>query len=238
MSWNDRNFPRPLFRAAALCSIASALTTLLLIFLPRFYGPASSLDERVLYLDNPFYQFRAWAYLLHPFLVLGAALGVAAALWRRAASFVLPGFLGFLLWAFTEAGQQTLTLTVFHRLARNWPQADAPAREILRAQIGSYDALWDAMFLLLLLGFLIGNVLYGIACLRDRGLTRTLGLFYFGAAFLTLIGIIGELGGPSLPPLLSTWLYPLLQPAARLLIGIWLWRVDPEITDQPGATSP
>lgn len=235
MSWNARNFPGSFYRTMALCSVASALTTLLLIFLPRFYGPAASLDERVLFLNNPFYQLRAWAYLLHPFLVLAAALGVAAALWRSAASLVLPGFLGFLLWAFTEAGQQTLTLTVFHRLARAWPQADAYAREILRAQIASYDALWDAMFLLLLLGFLIGNVLYGIACLRERGLTRTLGVFYFGASFLTLTGISGEVGGPNLPPLLSTWLYPLLQPTARLLIGIWLWRFE---EDQPGETRP
>lgn len=238
MGWNDLSFPRSFYRTAALCSIASAVTTLLLIFLPRVYGPAASLDERVLFLNNPFYQLRAWSYLLHPFLVLAAALGVAVALWRRAAALVLPGFLGFLLWAFTEAGQQTLTLTVFHRLARPWPQADLSAREILRMQIASYDALWDAMFLLLLIAFLIGNVLYGMACLRDRGLTRVLGLFYFGAVFLTLTGIVSELGGPTLPPLLATWLYPLLQPAARLLIGIWLWRVDPESADQPGATSP
>jgi len=235
MSWNDRNFPRSFYRTTALCSIASALTTLGLIFLPKFYGPAASLDERILFLNNPFYQLRAWSYLLHPFLVLAAALGVALALRRRAAGLVLPGFLGFLLWAFTEAGQQTLTLTVFHRLARAWPQADASAREILRAQIANYDALWDAMFLLLLLGFLIANVLYGIACLRDHGLTRVLGAFYFSAAFLTLTGIQSELGGPTLPPLLNAWLYPLLQPAARTLIGIWLWRVN---GDQPGEMSP
>jgi hypothetical protein len=54
---------------------------------------------------------------------------------------------------------------------------------------------------------------------------RALGVFSFGAAFLTLVGISGELGGPTLPPLLGTWLYPLLQPAARLLIGVWLWRI-------------
>lgn len=228
MVWNDRNFSRSFYRTTALCSIASALTTLLLIFLPRFYGPAGSLDERVLFLNNPSYQLRAWVYLVHPFLALAAALGVAAALRRQAAGLVLPGFLGFLLWAFTEAGQQTVTLALFHRWARAWPQSDAPAREILRMQIANYDALWDAMFLLLLLGFLVGNVLYGIACLRERGLTRVLGAFYFGAAFLTLTGIVVELGGPSLPPFLNAWLYPLLQPAARLLIGIWLWRVVPE----------
>jgi len=85
------------------------------------------------------------------------------------------------------------------------------------------------MFLLLLLGFFVGNVLYGLATVRERGLTRVLGFFYFGAAFLTAAGISGELSGPTLPPLLSTWLYPLLQPAARFLIGVWLWRTE----DQP-----
>ena len=77
------------------------------------------------------------------------------ALWRRAAALLPPGFLGFLLWAFTEAGQQTLTLTLFHRWARAWPQADGPSREVLRAQIASYEALWDAMFLLLLIASIL-----------------------------------------------------------------------------------
>jgi hypothetical protein len=217
-------FSRAFYRTAAICSFVSAITTLGLIFLPRFYGPAASVDERVLRLDNPFYQLRAWTYLFHPFLTVTAALGVAVALRRRAAGLIVPGFLGFLLWGFTEAGQQTLTLAAFHRWARAWPEADSATREILRAHIATYDALWDAMFLLLLLGFFIANVLYGLATVRERGLTRMLGYFYFGAAFLTLAIFSGEVGGPSLPPLLEAWLYPLLQPAARALIGVWLWR--------------
>jgi hypothetical protein len=211
--------------------MASAVTTLFLIFLPKIYGPANSLEDRILFLNNSFYHLRAWSYLVHPFLAVAAALGVAATLRKRAAGLMVPGFLGFMLWGFIEAGQQSLTLTLFHRWARAWPQSDPIAREILRTQIATYDALWDAMFLLLLIAFLVGNVLYGIACLREPGLTRVLGVFYFGAVFLTLTGIISELGGPSLPPLLNMWLYPLLQPAARLLIGVWLWRVDPAIAD-------
>ena len=30
----------------------------------------------------------------------------------------------------------------------------------------------------------------------------------------------------TLPDVVSAWLYPLLQPAARFLIGVWLWRVS------------
>ncbi len=216
-------FTPTFYKTAAICSFASAITTLMLIFLPRFYGPATSFEDRLELAQHPLYQLRAWAYLLHPFLVLTAALGVAAGLRRSAPAAALAGSLGFVLWAFTEAAQQTLTLTAFRRWAAEYGTADAATRETLRSHIAIYDAVWDAMFLLLLIGFLAGNILYAIATARGAGLTRALSFFYVGAAFLTLAGISGELGGPTLPPVLSTWLYPLLQPAARATIGIWLW---------------
>jgi hypothetical protein len=84
------------------------------------------------------------------------------------------------------------------------------------------------MFLLLLVAFFAGNILYGIATIRERGLTRVLGFFYFAAAFITLDIISGELHGPTLPAAVGFWLYPLLQPAARFLIGVWLWRANDE----------
>jgi hypothetical protein len=219
-------FMQNFYRATAICSVISAVTTLLLIFPPKFYGPLTSLELRIEVVEHPLYQLRAWAYLLHPFMVMAAALGVAAALHRTAAGTVLPGLLCFLLWGFTEAAQQALTLTAFHRWAAAYRTADIAAREILRAQIAVYDALWDSMFLLLLIGFLVGNVLYGMATLHGRGLTRIISGFYFAAAFLTLTIVSGELRGPTLPDIISAWLYPLLQPAARFLIGVWLWRIS------------
>ena len=218
-------FTRNFYRATAVCSVISAVTTLLLIFPPKFYGPVTSLELRIAVIENPLYQLRAWAYLLHPFMVMTAALGVATALRRIAAGTVIPGLLCFILWGFTEAAQQTLTLTAFHRWAVAYRTADMVARDTLRAQIAVYDALWDSMFLFLLIGFLIGNVLYGIATHHGHGLTRIISWLYFAAAFLTLTILSGEFHGPTLPEIISAWLYPLLQPAARFLIGVWLWRV-------------
>jgi hypothetical protein len=40
-------FSRIFFRAAAVCSFLSAITTLLLIFLPRLYTPVVSFDDRI-----------------------------------------------------------------------------------------------------------------------------------------------------------------------------------------------
>ncbi len=45
-------------------------------------------------------------------------------------------------------------------LSKYPPDPQIDLREILRAHIATYDALWDAMFLLLLLGFFVGNVLW------------------------------------------------------------------------------
>lgn len=230
-------FSRNFYRATAICSFISVITTLCLIFLPKIYGSPASFDDRMALVQNPFWQLRAWAYLVHPFITLTAALGVAVALRRVAAGLMVPGFLGFMLWGFTEAGQQCLTFALFRRWATQYAAADAITRDTLHANIMFYGALWDAMYLLLLIAFLVGNVLYGIATLHGHGLTRIIGWFYFAAAFLTLTILSGELRGPTLPDMISAWLYPLLQPAARFLIGVWLWRVsetdhDPRLPGQ------
>lgn len=217
-------FSKSFYRAAALGSFLSVATTLLLIFLPRFYGPIGSFEQRMQVVHEPLWLLRAWTYLLHPFVVFAAALGVAAALRRVASGAMTAGLLGFLVWAFTEAAQQALTLVAFRRWAIAFGGADAGARKILHAQIATYDAVWDAMFLLLLIGFLIGNAFYGAVLIRRPGFDRILGAFFVGIALLTAAGISGELGGPVLPSALGPWLYPTIQPLARVLIGAWLWR--------------
>ena len=221
------HFSRTFFRTAAVCSIASALTTLLLIFLPRLVARPSGFDERMALYANPAYALRSWTYLVHPFLVLVAAWGVVAKRHRRSTGAVTTGFLFFVLWAFTEAAQQALTVVAFDRTWRaSYAAADEAARAVIRTQVATYDALWDAMYFLVLIGFLLANILYGVATWRGRGLERVVSTLYFAAAGLTLALLSGELSGPELPPTVEFWLYPALQPLARTLIGVWLWRGD------------
>ena len=60
---------------------------------------------------------------------------------------------------------------------------------------------------------------------RRRGLSRVVGGFYAAAAALTLQFVIVELGGGQLlPDAIGFWVYPLIQPLARTLIGVWLWK--------------
>jgi hypothetical protein len=159
------HFSQNFLRAAGICSILSAITTLLLIFLPKFYTPPASFEEQVALHTNSVYISRLWIHILHPILVLTAAFGVVARKYKESASSVVLGFLFFTLWGFTEIIQQSLNL-----FANNytWRAAYAAAtddvtRTMLKTQILGFEAIWDGLFFALLVGFFLSNVLYGIA---------------------------------------------------------------------------
>ena len=212
------------YRVAAVCSLLSAVTTLLLIFLPDLFAPVNDFAGRMARVHEGAYRLRAWVYLLHPFLVFTAALGLALAVRDRAPVLALAGGLGFALWAFTEAGQQTLTLFAFDRWRMAWDTADETLRQAIRIHTAFYDGVWDAMYMLLLIGFAIGNVCLGCALWGGRGLARGLSAFLWAASLLTVVLFVGELGVRWVPEPVLSWAYPAIQPLGRALIGIWLWR--------------
>jgi hypothetical protein len=227
-------FSARFYRGAALCSFASALTTLGLIFLPQLYPPVPDFAARMALGEHPAYVLRSWVYLAHPFITFVPALAVAARCRAQAAGAASLGLAGFGLWAATEAGQQALTKVALDRTWRAaWPTADAAAREAIRRDVALYDVLWDALYLLIVLAFFLGNVFLAIAVRgaradhehrgRDR-LDGWVSIAYLGAAGLTLLLIIPELGGPAIGGSATDWLYPLIQPPGRALIGVWLWR--------------
>ncbi|HEU4781066.1 MAG TPA: hypothetical protein VFS58_14380 [Steroidobacteraceae bacterium] len=212
-------------RVAAVASCASAVTTLLLIFLPEFFQPAEGFEGRMARVFDPAYRVRAWVYLVHPFLVMTAALGVAFALRPSAPVLSAVGLLAFGLWAFTEAGQQTLTLFAFDKWRVAYATADEGLRTTIRINSVMYDGLWDAMYVLLLIGFAIGNASFGAVLISRSGLSRIVGGFLIAACVLTVLLFMNELGWPLLPGRVAGWMYPAIQPLGRVLMGVWLWRM-------------
>jgi hypothetical protein len=212
-------------RVAAVCSLLSAVSTLLLIFLPEWFLPAPDFAARMGRVHEPAYLLRSWVYLLHPFLVFTAALGIALLVWRRSPVLAIAGMLGFLLWACNEAGQQTLTLFAFDRWRLAWESADESARTALRINAVMYDGIWDGMYMLLLIGFAIGNACLGAALLGGDGLARVVGGFLLAACALTVALFLGQIGLHLLPESLLGWAYPAIQPLGRTVIGVWLWRM-------------
>jgi hypothetical protein len=218
-------FTPAFYRFAAILSVASAVTTLGLIFLPGMMAPADDFAARMARVNDPVYRLYGWMYFAHPFLVVTAALAVAMRLRREAASLVVPGLLAFLLWGSTEAAQQALALFAFNPWRVAWLAGDPAVRATMEARTAMYDGLWNAMYFLLIVCFCIANALYAVAMWRRGGLSRVVGAFYAAAAALTLQIILVEVGGaPLLPDALDFWLYPLTQPLARTLIGVWVWR--------------
>jgi hypothetical protein len=212
------------YRTAAVLSLLSAVTTAMLIVLPHWYAPAQDLASRMARVQDPAYVVRAWTYLVHPFFVVAAALAVAARLRRVAASWVVPGFLAFALWGATEVAQQALTLFAYDPWRVAYLEGDAGVRAAMLERDALYSAVWNAMWTFLLLPFLVANALYAAALLRRQGLSLAVGAFYAAAAALTALLLLREFGLPSLPEPVLALLYPALQPIARALIGVWLWR--------------
>jgi hypothetical protein len=212
-------------RVAAGCAVVSAITTLLLILLPELFVPAPDFEARMARVYEWPYITRAWVYLLHPFVVFVAALAVALVVGRRAPVLALTGALGFTLWAFNEAGQQTLTLFAFDRWRMAWAGADEAAQAAIRINAQMYDGLWDGMYMLLLVGFAIGNACLGAAMIGIAGFTRVVGGFMLAACALTVALFLGQLGVVLLPDPVLSWAYPAIQPLGRALTGIWLWRI-------------
>ena len=220
-------FPPAFYRVAGIASIASAVTTLILIFGPQFYAPVTDgIAGRMQRVADPAYQLRAWTDFIHPFLAFTAALGVAIAMRRVAPALALAGLLGFFLWALTEAGQQSLTLFAFDDWRRAWLAGDPAVRASIEVRAAVYDGLWEAAYSLLLFGIILGSACFAAILLRlPDALSRVVGGFFALAAIQSVFIQSGELGGPVLPESIAFWVYPATQPLARVLIGVWLLRV-------------
>jgi len=222
------HFGPTFYRTAAIFSVLSAITTLGLIFLPNFFAPVDGFEGRMGRVHDPVYTLRAWIYFIHPFLVMMAGLAIAMRVRFIAASFAVVGLMGFVLWGFTEAAQQTMTLFAFDKWRVAFAAADAATRAEIRTLTTMYDGLWDGMYFLILVGFAIGNFCLSIVLFHLPGLSRVVGCFMFAAVLLTLTLIAREIGWFSLPEPLATWSYPAIQPLGRVLIGVWLWKMSNE----------
>lgn len=212
-------------RLAAACWALSSITTLGLIFLPYGFAPIAAGDTARQLLD-PIYMTRVWVALLHPLIVLVGAMGVFAARAGVAPGSAFCGLMFFLLWAGTEAVQQSLTLVTL-----NWTwragyleTTDAAARGVLGQYLQAFEAVSDGLFFLILIAFVIANVAFAVAAWGGESLQRTVAVGFVLAAALGVISGLTSFGPGVFPDTLMAVLYPLFQPAARLLTGVWLWR--------------
>jgi hypothetical protein len=216
---------REFFVFAALCSFASVATTLILIFGSTLYPSPETLADRIALLSNEAFQVRMWAYYLHPFVTFIAALGAYVIAKRHDPGFALLGIVFIGLWAFSEALQQALSI-----VALNWTwrgtylAADAATQALYRSHMSMFDALWDGLFFLLLSGFVLGSLFMGVALLRARGFDLLIGALFLVVSALAMLNFMAGYNGPPWAGEIADLVYPVVQPAVRTLIGVWLLR--------------
>lgn len=132
----------------------------------------------------------------------------------------------FVLWAFTEVVQQTILLVTMNlRWRREYLATESSDRHsVLRAHIESVGGISDALFVVILLAFIAANLL-ALAALLSGGRRGRLPATCFGVgATLGALSLISTID-PGAAGAVMQILYPLLQPAARFVVGVWLWRV-------------
>ena len=214
----------------------TGLTTLGLIFLPRLLPATPDLASRAALAFNSVYHLRLWIGVIHPLLAVTGILGVTFVVWQRSPGGSAAAFLSLLLWGICEVVQQSLLLVALTwRLYPLYAAApDSPARAATAASIDAVLAVSDALFFVLLLGFIIGHVLFAWLLRREQGLGRLVAVIFALAAGLGALSFATRFGGGVVPGGMMDFLYPLIQPAGRILTGVWLWRW----ADAPEAARP
>lgn len=158
--------------------------------------------------------------------MLFGALGIAAVRVTRATGAAVTAVVFLVLWAGTEAVQQAIALVA---VQWTWRAALAGTSDPdtvlrLRSHIESADGLADAMFLVILMAFVAANRALAVTTWERDPLSRVVSVGFVLAAGLGVISGLTNFGSGVLPPAVMAVLYQTLQPPARILTGIWLWR--------------
>lgn len=222
-------------KGCAVAAALSAATTFLLWLLPRMYDSPTGVEQSVALHDNAYYLARLWVNFVHIFLALTAYGATAWLLWKRSPALAGFGFLWFLLWGFVELIGVTANIFAVNGIWRAQFSTSTPeVQDQLRALLLGFQGVWDALFFLLLACFLLGTTLFGVAASRGTGLERWVGYLFLLAAPLTVGILIGGYTSFSVFDGLVAWVYPVLQPANRGLLGVWLWSEARRLRSRPG----
>lgn len=224
-------------RFAAICSCISAVTTFLMWYLAR-RTPAGAQFEETLQLANNFsYMARWWINFAHIFFALAAYSGAVAVLRHRSLAWGLWSLLLFGTWGLVELVGVTAAIWAVNRGWRAEYGLAGPARrELLRIFLEAWPQVWNALFFLLLIAFLFGSLSLGLLAIKGRGLERTTGILLLLAVPLSTLIMLGEYWNVKVASGLETVIYPVLQPASRMVMGVWLWKSARHLK-QEGAAS-
>ncbi|MCP4215862.1 MAG: hypothetical protein GY765_14510 [bacterium] len=214
-------------RLAAICSVLGAITTILLIYLPGVAAKGFE-AETALHL-NSLYMSKLWILFAHPQFNILASLGIAFLFFKKYPELVVPGMLAMSVWAIAEISQQAYMIDAVNQIWRAGylKEAEELKKTMLRTHLSGVEGISDSMTFLVYYGFGLGTLLMGIVMTKAKKAAKWIGWanILIGSAmtsaFLTSFMGIGFLLAPV--NLFFGWMYPVLQPAVRIALGLWLW---------------
>ncbi len=215
-------------KVASVCSFFGAITTILLIYLPN--PAAQGFDTEAALHLNKLYVSKLWILFAHPQFNVIATFGIAVLLIKKYPEYVIPGTLAIIVWGFAEMAQQAFMIDAVNLVWR--PEYLKEVNEIkktaLHTQLSGVGAISDTMYFLVQYGFGSGTLLMGIVLFKVKKLALWIGLanIFIGVSMLMAF-TVNYLGlNLFLHPvnLFFEWIYPVLQPAVRITLGIWLWQ--------------
>jgi hypothetical protein len=215
-------------RFGAICSVLLAATTFLLWLLPRFVEPAATFEARLALADNPFHMGRLWVNFIHMFFALGACLAIHAVLREKARGFAALGMSIFFIWVLVELLALSINIFGVNMMWRAGYAAATPEQQaIYKTLLTWWPGAWDGLYFLLGLAYLLGSLVFGSLAVVQKGFTRLVGALILLGAPISAGFLIGGYGGPAWPETIAGAIYPVVQPLARLITGVWLWKMAP-----------
>ena len=212
-------------RLGGVASIVTAITTFLLWYLPTTYQVAEGFEGTLALHAEPAYLARLWVNFIHVFIALFAYGCVALAVRNKAPNWAIAGFIAFAFWCLVESVGVSINIWAVNNSWRaGFLAADEVQQSIIRASLHTFAGIWDGIFFVVLVTFLIATICYGVALWHGDLLTKVLSVLFLLAAPLTVIIMLDSYFGANLSPWIS-WSYPILQPLSRALMGVWLFKI-------------
>jgi hypothetical protein len=214
-------------KIASICAMATALTTIAIHWLPDLWSSATSFESRLQLQHNAIYMGRFWIVLIHCVLVVISMAAIPCLLNGGARLIAMFGFGSYLMFAFVESLRTSLSIFAVNRAWRSGYEtsSDELRRQTFRDALDAFAGINDTLFFLFFAAFTVGLFCYGLALLLRNGIDQGVGLLFLLWGVLNLPDLVGAIAGNEALGKGFDWVGRYFQPAVRLLLGLWLWKV-------------
>jgi hypothetical protein len=215
-------------KVASICAILTALTTIAVHWVPDLWSNTTTFDARVQLRHDAIYMGRLWIVLIHCALVVISMAAVPCLLNGASRLIAMFGLGSYIMFAFVEMLRTSLSIFAVNRAWRAGYEVsgDDLQKRAFRAALDAFGGVNDSLFFLFLTAFTLGLFCYGFALLSKTRIDQSIGFLFLVWGVLNLPGLVGAIVGNESLGASFDWVGRYFQPAARFLIGVWLWNVS------------